>query len=173
MDIIRLLTEAGLDTETAKKAETAINKALPLEFVAKDQYNKKVAELDGSKAELKKYGDYDQIKTNLQKTEEEFTKFKTDTEAEKTTGTKRNALKSHLETAGANPKLIALLEREFDLEKIALEGDKIKDWDTLIKPVKENYGEIFGTIESKGAAVSTPPKSSNSEPDPFLDGFKS
>lgn len=78
-------------------------------------------------------------------------------ETEKATTAKREAIRKHLAADGANQKLIGLLEKEFDLMAVELDGDKVKGWDELSKSVKENYADVFGKTTVEGADVPNPP----------------
>lgn len=161
MDITTILTDLGIEPDIAKKAEKTINKEIPMEFLPKDQYNKKVLELDETKKTLKELqgvaSEAELYKNKLADKETEFSTFKQAVETEKTIAAKRDILHKQLNAEGANPKLIKLLEKEFDFNKIEVDGDKVKNWETLVKPVKEQYAEVFGTVETVGAGVTNPP----------------
>lgn len=81
---------------------------------------------------------------------------------------RKKILHKKLEAEGANPKLISLLESKFDLDSIEVEGDAdIKGWESVCKPIKEQYADVFGKVEQKPAAVSTPPAGGNpGDPEP-------
>ena len=70
-------------------------------------------------------------------------------ESEKAKAEKHSALLKQLSADGADPKLINLIEKEFDLEKIELDEGKIKDWESLSKPIKEQYAEVFKIEQRK------------------------
>ena len=104
--------------------------------------------------------------------EKEFSDYKTAFETEKSTAAKQSVLLKQLAADGANPKLIALLEKEFDLTKIELDGEKIKDWENISKPVKEQYADIFAIKQQKGhEPADNPGDKSGGEDDLFLKGF--
>lgn len=89
--------------------------------------------------------------------------FALETKNKEVIAAKQSILHRQLAADGANPKLIKLLEKEFDLAGIEIdgEGDKasIKGWDKLAEPVKAQYAEVFGKVQSAGVTVSDPPPS--------------
>ena len=127
-----------------------------------EEYNKLKEQLDNS-------GD-GAVQAKLDALQGEFDTYKQNVEAEKVNGAKRETLQKLLQTEGANPKLISLLEKEFDLTKIEIEGEgdkqTIKGWADMLKPVKEQYTDIFGTVGEVGAKPATPPKTDPKDPSP-------
>ena len=183
MDIFEILTDYGIEAEAAKKAEKAINKAIPLEFVAKDQYNKKVSELDETKTALKNAeggnADIDAYKTKsetlageLAALKTEFATYKADVEMKATTTAKKTALREALKAAGANPDdlILEALENKVDLAALEMDGDKLKDAEGVVKPLQEAHGNYFGTIETRGAEVANPPANNGGTPNPWKKG---
>lgn len=178
LDILKMLIDGGLDEDIAKKAKSIIDKdIIPKNYVPSDQYNDKVLELANIASNAKKAADdliiangfkqkYDDevsahnaTKTSMQKV---YDDYKANVETEKTATAKQSILLKQLSTDGANPKLINLLEKEFDLSKIELDGDKIKDWDNISKPVKEQYADIFKVEQKKGFEPGNNPPTVNS-----------
>lgn len=88
---------------------------------------------------------------------------------EKTTNAQNKALHEALKAAGANEKFISLVIDKVDRSKAVFDGDiekgfTVKNSDDIVKPVKEQYGDIFGTVQTVGAGVATPPKGEASKP---------
>lgn len=171
MDLAKIFTEhvdddGNIGKGNLGKLETAIKKAIGVEFVAKDRYDTKlsqIADLEGQLADAKDSGtQLDSTKQELEKAKQELVDFKAQVDAEKTTAQKTNALKAALAEAGANEKAVPLLIKEFDLTKIELDGDKVKDAESIIKPVKEGYADFFGETRTHGASV--PPAGGNGKP---------
>jgi len=104
----------------------------------------------------------------LTKLQKEFDAYKNGIELEKFNKTKTDVLMNTLAEKKANPKLIPLLMKEFDLSKIELEGEKqsIKGFDDMLKPVQEQYSDIFGKVDMKGAGVANPPKGESGKQEP-------
>lgn len=164
IDIKKILTDAGVSSELVDTIADTIKAEIPKEFVSKVQYNKKVAAIDGLNetiADLEakaNNANTDEYKSKYEALENEFNEFKQGIETEKVNGTKKSKLTELLKKEGANEKLVGLLLKEFDLEKIEIDGDNIKDWDNVIKPVKEGYSDCFATVETVGNPPATPPK---------------
>ena len=159
----QILDEHGATVELLKeKANEDFDKRAEKLQKTIDDLQSKVDSIDPDSGEWKEK--HDMLK-------KEFDDFKAGIETEKTTMSKRTALHAHLKADGANEKLIELLESKFDFAKLELEGEKIKGWEDLAKPVKEQFSEVFGTVEERGANPAVPPKGGNTNSDPFLDGF--
>lgn len=122
-----------------------------------EKLNSKITELQGQVDAAPNGGD--DYKAQYETVKEELKAYKQAVETEKATAAKQAVLRKQLTADGANSDLIDLLELKFDLSKIELDGDAIKDWDALSKPVKEQYAGVFGTTETKGAQVANPPAS--------------
>lgn len=177
MDILATIKENLPEgVEVSEKALKAIEKEIKqqqgLEFVPKSQYSKKVETIDEMKAEITELlGKAAEADTYKQKVaslddeyksykatkEQEFNDFKSAVEIEKTAATKQSILRKQLTADGANADLVDLLELKFDIAKIELDGDKIKGWEEISKPIKEQYSKVFGTVETVGVVVATPP----------------
>ena len=69
-------------------------------------------------------------------------------EAESAAITKKFAVREALKNAEC--KHPELFEGRFDLSKIEMDGDKIKGFDDLVKPIKEQYADQFGTVKVAG-----------------------
>lgn len=120
---------------------------------------------------------YEELKakydSELPKLQKEYDDYKAGVDAEKTISTKKTALRSQLESDGANPKLVDLLELKFDLNSIELGDDnKISGWEDLSKGIKETYSDVFGNAKVSGVDTANPPANNQSEEDAFLAGFK-
>ena len=127
---------------------------------AKKDYADQVAKLSTEIEGLKKVsGDKDKLKEQLDKITADFINLKTESETKEKTLAKKFVLRDSLRDAGA--KHVDLLEAKFDLSKIEIGDDgKIKDFDTVVKPVKETYSELFGDTKRQGFD----PKKGNNPP---------
>lgn len=111
-----------------------------------DQVAKLSTEIDGLK---KVSGDKDKLKEQLDKITADFGNLKTEAETKEKALAKKFVLRDHLRDAGA--KHVDLLEAKFDLSKIEIGDDgKIKDFETVVKPIKETYSELFGDTKRQG-----------------------
>lgn len=82
-------------------------------------------------------------------------------EAEKSKQVKREILKQRLIEDNVPEKLVQLVELKFDLDKLEIEGKKIKNYDEIAKPVKEELPEVFTTIKEAGFVPNVPPNNNN------------
>lgn len=168
MDIKQILIDAGIETDMAEKASKNIKTNIGKEFVSKEQYNKKagsiseyeerIKELEATKTDLEvEAAKVTKIKTDYDNLVTEHNNYKTEIESKETNLNKTNKLKENLKNEGFNEKIIPLLIKEFDLEKIEIEEDEIKGWEELSKGVKEGYKDFITTTETKGSPPATPP----------------
>jgi len=184
MDIKQILLDAGIDEEVAAKASKNIKTDIGKEFVSKEQYSKKVnsiAELQTKYDTLEadfgtmegKAKDADKYKKDYNDLVVEHNNYKTEIETKESNATKSSKLKESLKAVGFNEKIIPLLTKEFDLEKMEIEEDKIKGWEELSKGVKENYKDFITTTNTEGNPPATPPTTPAGNDDPFLAGLMS
>lgn len=123
-------------------------------------------ERDSYKEQLAKAGD-------AAKVQADFDAYKAQVEGEKTNAAKTKAVRAALKAAGVNRDEFAdLLMGKVDLGKVELDGDKVKDADALISPLKGSYGGCFGEIMDKGTdKMNPPPGSKDGDKDAFEAGF--
>lgn len=157
VELIKEKTKEDYDAKVEKSNKTItdlqdkLNNAIKKGHSGKDwetEYDTLKAEYDTLKAQ------YD---TDIAAKDKELSDFKAATESEKAIAAKQSILRNQLEADGANPKLVKLLEKEFDIAKIELDGEKIKDWETVSKSVKDQYAEIFGKKQVRGTDPADPP----------------
>lgn len=160
MDLKAILKRCGVEGELVDTLADTINAEIPKEFVSKTQYSKKVNlidELNNTIADLEAKAGTDEYKTKYENLEKEHNDLKTSIETEKTNSLKSNALRKHLKAEGFEEKLIKLLEKNFDVEKIEVEDDKIKGWGDMIKPLREEYAGYISTETQTGNPPANPP----------------
>ena len=90
--------------------------------------------------------------------------------AERENADKLAAVQKQLIADGANEKFAKVVAAAFDLTKVTLDGDGVKDWETISKPHKEEFADVFKTASGKGVETANPPVK-ETEGDPFLAGF--
>jgi len=177
MNIIEIIKEnlpdgVEVTDKTLKAIEKEIKTEQGKEFIPKEQYSKKtekiieleadIKDLQGKATDADTYKQkYDDMKTkyntDIAAKQKEYDDFKAAAETQKTTDAKKSMLRSQLAADGAKSSLIDLLELKFDIGKIEIDGDKIKNWDDVSKPVKEQYADVFGKTETRAASVASPP----------------
>ena len=85
------------------------------------------------------------------KVQAEFDAYRAQIETEKSNGAKLKLIRAALEKAGANPAAIDLMTNAIALDKVELNGDTLKDEDSVVNPIRENHAALFGTQIQKGA----------------------
>lgn len=90
------------------------------------------------------------------KVQAEFDAYKAQIETEKSNGSKLKLIRAALEKAGANPAAIDLMVNTVALDKVELNGDTLKDVDSVVNPIKESHAALFGTPIQKGTPQVTP-----------------
>lgn len=159
MDIKKILLDNGVSSEVVDTIADTIKAEIPKEFVSKTQYAKKVNlidELNNSIADLEAKGGNDDYKTKYEALNTEFENFKTGLETEKANSTKKNVIIEGLKKEGFNDKIVNLLLKEFDLDKVEIEEDKVKGWEDTIKPFKETYSDFIQVESTEGTPPATP-----------------
>jgi len=168
MDIKKVLTDAGIDAEIAEKASKSIKADIGKEFVSKEQYNKKAGLISEIEDKIKTL---ETKNTDLEAENSKATKYKTDydnlvvehntyktgVEKKENNATKSTKLRESLKADGFNEKIIPLLTKEFDLDKMEIAEDKIKGWEELSKGVKESYKDFITITNTGGTPPANPP----------------
>lgn len=160
LDIKTILEKNGITGEVVDTIADTIKQEIPKEFVSKTQYAKKVNlidELNTTIADLEAKEGTDGYKEKYDTLVQEFDTYKGNIETEKINNVKSSTLREQLKTEGFNEKLVKLLEKNFDLKQIEVEEEKIKGWDELIKPFKEEYKDFISVKMEEGQKAPTPP----------------
>lgn len=117
-------------------------------------------ELDELKAAAEKDGK-DPFKVKYDALKEEFDSYKKGVTEKETKRTKTDAYRDLLKRAGVADKRIDAVLKVSDIDKIELDKDgKIKDEETHLKSIKEEWSDFVTTPASAGAKVSNPPSGS-------------
>ena len=163
MDIKAILTKQGVPSEFIDSTVEALKVEMTKEFVSKKQYERKRDEVDTLNSKIAdleidlKKANTDEYKAKYEELEKEYNDFKTGIETEKINTAKSSTLREQLKAEGFNEKMIKLLEKNFDLESIEIEEDKIKGWDDMIKPIREEYADFIPKDTQTGNPPATPP----------------
>ena len=163
MDIKAILTKQGVPSEFIDSTVEALKVEMTKEFVSKKQYERKRDEVDTLNSKIAdleidlKKANTDEYKAKYEELEKEYNDFKTGIETEKINTAKSSTLREQLKAEGFNEKMIKLLEKNFDLETIEIEEDKIKGWDDMIKPIREEYADFIPKDTQTGNPPATPP----------------
>lgn len=176
--IDQIMEEYGHTVETIKdkiatkkekeieKMQTNIDKLEAIKTDLEDktlnsEWEKKYIELD------KKYNkDFEEKQKEL---EEKIKEIQTKENAinsfelEKGKQVKREILKQKLIEDNVPEKLVQLVELKFDLDKLEIEDKKIKNYDDIANPIKQEFPEVFTTIKEAGFIPNLPPNNNNNQ----------
>ena len=163
-DFARIIKEHGGDIpETAINAITsAIKTAVGNEYVEKERYKTKLAEIDALKDKAQTAEDTattaGKWKEKFDNLTQEFNNYKSTVQAEKTKTAKEKAYREALKDANLNEKGIEKALKYAEWDKIELDDDgKLKDAKSHVKAVREEWAEYIVKAGTKGAETSNPP----------------
>lgn len=99
-----------------------------------------------------KVEEYDDLK-------KQFDDYKADVSAKEVEAKKSSAYKELLKSAGVSEKRIDSIIKVTDLSKVEIDNDgKIKDSDSLIKNIKDEWSDFIVTQSEQGAQTANPPQ---------------
>jgi hypothetical protein len=156
-----MLKAMGIEEEKIDQiieAHTEVTDALKTE---NEGLKKKAADYDTVKKELDvlKANPTDDWKDKHDKVKKEFDDYKNGIESEKTLASKKNAVKSIIESAGIkDPAIVELIMLKTKYDDIQLDGDKVKDAEALTNTFKTDYAAYVEKDSKGGAKVDNPPK---------------
>lgn len=108
-------------------------------------------ERDRLKNDLEKAGDASKVQA-------EFDAYKNQVNKEKENQAKLSAVKSALKAAGVQREEMAdLLMGKIDLDKVEMDGENLKNGESIINPLKSTYAGCFGTTTTQGTPPAAPP----------------
>ena len=161
------LSAMGIDED---KIESIIERHTETVNGLKDElagYKEKADKLDEVKKELaeanKKIEAYenkstDEYKEKYESLQKEFDDYKADIDAKELKAKKTNAYRSLLKEAGVVDKRCDAIMRVTNLDDIELDGDTIKDADTITEHIKNEWADFIGTPSKQGAKIDNPPQ---------------
>lgn len=149
-DKIDEIIEAHTETVNGLKAERD-------EFrEAAEKLPKVQEQLNKANEALKAQGT-DEYKEKYESTKAEFDAYKKEVSDKEITASKDKAYRQMLKDAGISEKRIDSIMRVTDLQKIELDGDKLKDVEGLAAQVKEEWADFLTTESKQGAGTDNPP----------------
>lgn len=182
----KLIKELGLDLtdEAISKLSGAFTKHVGDQYVKKELYTEKTDEIkrinetittlkeqlvsvEGNSETVKK------LKEEHEKAVKELEDYRKTVQTEKDNAVKLDTLKTQLKAKGANPTVIDLLTKEFDVTKLEVENGTLKDFENLVKPVQEKYKDLFGEVKPAGTDPAVPPAGGSvAEPKTLAEALK-
>ena len=108
-------------------------------------------ERDGYKDKLSKAGD-------AAKVQADFDAYKQQVEAEKANAAKSSAVRKVLKDSGVQRKeFLELLMGKVDLSAVEMDGDAVKNAETLVAPLRASYAGCFAALSDEGTRPQNPP----------------
>lgn len=150
-DKIEQIIDAHSETVDALKSERDKYKS------QSEDYDSVKSELDKMKADSQS-NNADSWKVKYETEHEEFKTFKKSILDKETLNAKTAAYKSMLKDAGISDKRIDTVLKVSDVKSVELDDEgKIKDADSLIKSIKDEWSEFIVSDGTSGASTSNPP----------------
>lgn len=149
-DKVDEIIEAHSETVTALKEERDSYKA------DADKLKDTEKELTEAKKTIEAQGT-NEFEAKYNELKKEFEGYKAEQDAKAAASKKESAYKALLKEAGVSEKRIDSIMRVTKLDEIELEGDKIKDSETLTKNIKEEWKDFLTTKSTEGAGTEFPP----------------
>jgi len=87
-----------------------------------------------------------------------FEEYKAQVDSEKAEARKAQAYRSMLKAADIDPKRIDAIMRVTDLSKVEMDGDALKDVDSLSETAKTEWADFVVKTKTDPATPATPPK---------------
>lgn len=100
-----------------------------------------------------------------------FEDYKNEVETQKLNETKEQAFRSTLKELGIADKYINSIVRVTKFEDMELDGDKLKDVETLKTNLQTEWAEFIPTTQTMGVQTANPPANNQAAKDPFEMGF--
>lgn len=165
MDLIKILTNAGVPEDVVKGASEMVKAEICKEFVKKDQYNKKVGKIDELQTKL------DDLNAKIQNagTEdykakyEEVSKKLEGLEKEKVATTKKAKVTEELKKSGyTKDNVLKLMLKGIDFDAITIkENGEIEGFD--ITGIDNEFGEFKSSQKTTGNPPANPPAGSGTQ----------
>ena len=162
MDIKAILKRHGIEGEAVNSIAETINAEIPKEFVSKAQYNKKIGQIDdlqNNVADLEAKlanTNTDEYKSKYEEATKALEDFKKDIETKEINKSKSDKVINALKEVGFNEKIVKLISKDIALDKIEIEEDKIKDWDSIVEPYKNEYSDFIQDDKVRGNVPGAP-----------------
>lgn len=107
----------------------------------------------------------DEYKAKYESEKKAFEEFKKNIETEKVNSTKDKLYRKLLSENHVKSNKIDLIMRTVNLDKLELDGDKLKDSADLNKSIMKDWEDFIEVTEVKGTDTANPPRNSTSKND--------
>ena len=170
----KFLSAMGIEADKVDEIINAHSETVDALKEERDSYKKKAEEYDSEHSKVEKLekeleglkdSNKDSYKVKYEAVKEEFAEYKKGIEAEKTKGTKKEALKALLKEIGISEKRIDSVIKVTDLDSIKLDKDgKIDGVDELKKGLTEEWSDFIVKEGVRGADTPKPPTGNGGGP---------
>lgn len=148
------LTEEQVDTIIEAHTDTVDGLKTDLAKYKADA--EKLPDVQRELDDLKAAGDGG-YKEKYEKEHSDFEQYKADQEAKETRAKKETAYTALLKSAGVSEKGIQTILKVTDLNSVKMEGDVVKDAQTIMESVKTEWPEYIEKSTTTGSNTPTPP----------------
>lgn len=157
----KFLKALGIDEDKAEEILTAHLETVNSIKAERDELKTKAETVDTLTAERDKLkADLDAAKKaggDAAQVQADFDAYKAEVEKGRVNDGKKALIRKALEAAGANPAALDLLLNTVELDKVELDGDKLKDGEAVVNGVKDGHAGLFGEVKHEGTPPLTPP----------------
>ena len=144
--------------ESIIEEHSAVVNALKDERDAYKEDAEKLKETEKALEEATKKLESDTSKADLEKLQKEYDDFKSSVNEKETKQKKTELRKKILKDAGIPDNWIDRASKSISLDDIKLDKEgNAEDSDKIIDKIKEEWSDVIGKVETKGANVSKPP----------------
>lgn len=138
----------------------AITTAVGNEFVDKTRYKAKLDEIDTLKSEKQTAEDSlataEKWKTKYDDLKKDYDGYKSTQTAKEARAAKENAFRNLLKEAGVSEKRIGTVIKVSDIDGLELDGDKVKNAETLKANIKNEWADFIVDTSTTGANTQNP-----------------
>lgn len=157
----KMLKGMGLteeQVETIIEEHTTVVNALKDERDSYKEDAEKLKETEKALEKATKQLESDNSKAELEKLQKEYDEYKATVSEKETKATKQEIRKKLLKDAGIPANWIDRASKSISLDDIKLDKEgNAEDSDKIIDKIKEEWSDVIGKVETKGANVSNPP----------------
>ena len=162
----KFLRALGVEEDKIDEIVTAHQDTLEEIKAERDSLKDNASKLAEAQAEVTRLsGELEKANKNggdAAKIQADFDAYKQQVETDKRNAAKTAAVRAALKAAGAQrEEMIDLLILKVDMDKVEMDGDRVKDPAALTDPLKASYGGCFGTTTTAGIPPVNPPTGDN------------
>ena len=157
----KFLFGLGIDEEKADLICERHKEVLSEVMDERDKYKEDADKFNAVKAELdtlkQQTAGTDSYKDKFEALQKEYNDFKADVESKQTTAKKESAFRNILKDIGIPEKRIDSVVKVSDINGIELDGEGIKDVETLKESLKKEWSDFITTTKVEGVNSANPP----------------